>query len=164
MQSTEFIDQNQLYHLIEWILSDSKNQLYESYSEFEKEIVRIETLSGFKGYLGNGISNGKKQFGFGIYNPESKGNFSISKIMLNPKYTNGKTYRYTIQGWAIIFIHLDMQNDENNIQCRISVNSKKRTENWFSTNPEFGNPELWDWNSVEKTARKIIGLLNKKIA
>ena len=161
MQRKEFIDKNQLLELIEYILSDSTTELYESYSEMENEIVRINTLSEFKEYLDFGIYNGKEHFGFGIYNPEHKGKFFISKLTLNPKYCNGKTFRYRIDGWAIIFIQLDLKNGENQIECNISVNSKKRAENWKSTNPEFGNPELWEWKSVESNARKIINRLKK---
>ena len=161
MQRTETIDKNQLFELIEYILSDSKTEFYESYSEKEKEIVRINNLSEFQDYFDNGIANGKVHFGFGMYNPESKGKFFTSKIKLNPKYCDGKTYRYQINGWAIIFIQLDLQNGENRIECRVSVNSKKRATNWKSTNPEFGNLELWEWKNVEIRARKIINRLKK---
>ncbi|MFC4221433.1 hypothetical protein [Flagellimonas marina] len=161
MQRKEIIDINQLLELIEFILSDSKTELYESYSEMEKEIVRVNTLSEFKNYLDNGISNGKVHFGFGIYNPEHKGKFFVSKIPLNPKYCNGMTFRYRIDGLAIIFIQLDLKNGENQVECNISVNSKKRAENWKNTNPEFGNPELWEWKLVESNARKIINRLKK---
>ncbi|WP_010519152.1 hypothetical protein [Croceivirga radicis] len=161
MQRTETIDKNQLFELIEYILSDSKIQFYESYSEMEKEIILINNLSDFRDYFDLGIANGKVHFGFGIYNPESKGKFFTSKIKLNPKYCNGKTFRYRIDGWAIIFIQLDLKNGENQIECNVSVNSKKRAENWKSTNPEFGNPELWEWKHVESRARKIINRLKK---
>ncbi|MDV7141015.1 hypothetical protein R3X28_19185 [Maribacter sp. TH_r10] len=161
MQRTEIINKTKLFELIEFILSDSKTEFYESYSEMEKELIRIKDLTEFKDYFQKGISEGKTQFGFGIYNPETKGKFSISKMKLNPKYCNGKTFRYRIDGWAIIFIHLDLQNDKNNIECNVSVNSKTRAENWKSTNPEFGNPELWEWKIIESNARKIISRLKK---
>ena len=156
MQRTEIIDKNQLFELIEHILSDSKTELYKSYSEMEKELVRINNYSEFKDYFHHSISENKKQFGFGIYLPESKGKFSITKLKLDPKYCEGKTYRNRIDGWGIIFVHLNLLNNEKEIECRISVNSKKRTENWKNTNPEFGNPELWEWKIIESNARKII--------
>jgi hypothetical protein len=156
MQKTEIIVKNQLFELMEFVLSDSKNQLYESYSEMEEEIVRINNFSAFKDYFEHSTYRNKKQLGFGIYNPESKGKFFITKLKLDPKYCNGKTYRNRIDGWGIIYVHLNVLNAENEIECRISVNSKKRAENWKSTNPEFGNPELWDWKIIESNARKII--------
>lgn len=156
MQRTEIITKKELFELVEFILSDSKVEFYESYSEMEKELVRIKNHSEFKDYFAHSKSENKKQLGFGVYYPESKGKFSISKIKLNPKYCNGKTYRNRIDGWGIIFVHLDLINEENEIECRISVNSKKRAENWKSTNPEFGNPELWEWKIIETNARKLI--------
>ncbi|MBW8244317.1 hypothetical protein K1F50_16020 [Muricauda oceani] len=161
MQRKQVIDKNQLLELIEFILSDYKVELYESYSEKEKEIVRINTLSEFKNYLDYGISNGKVHFGFGIYNPEHRGKFFVSKIPLNPKHCNGMTFRYRIDGWAIIFIQLDLKDGENHIECNISVNSKQRADNWKSANHEFGNPELWEWKTVESNARKIISRLKR---
>lgn len=77
IQRKELIDKNQLFELTEYILPDSENELYESFSEMEKEIVRIKTLSEFEDYLGNEIAN-------------------------------GKTFRFKISGWAIIFIHLEV--------------------------------------------------------
>lgn len=156
MQRTEIINKNKLFELIEMILSDSKAELYESYSEMEKDLVRIINYSEFKDYFTHSISENKKQLSFGIYYPDSKGKFSITKLKLDPKYCNGKTYRNRIDGWGIIYIHLNSLNVENEIECRISVNSKKRAENWKSTNPEFGNPELWEWKVIESKARKII--------
>tara|TARA_R110002050_G_scaffold299550_2_gene465519 strand:+ start:31 stop:558 length:528 start_codon:yes stop_codon:yes gene_type:complete len=161
MQRREFINKNQLFELIEYILSDSKTEFYESYSEKEKEIVRIKTYSEFLKYFENSISENKKHLGFGIYYPEAKGKFYINKIKLNPKYCNGKTYRYNTNGWGVIYVHLDLQKNENEIECRVSVNSKTRAQNWTSTNPEFGNPELWEWKIVESNARKIINRLKK---
>ncbi len=89
------------------------------------------------------------------------GKFFISKIKLNPTYCDGKTFRYRLDGWAIIYVQLDVQKGENFIKCNVSVNSKKRAENWKTTIPELGNPALWEWKNVESRARKIIYQLKK---
>ncbi len=154
MQRTEILTQNQVIGLIEFIISDSKNELYESYSDMEKEIIRFSNSTEFYDYLLKGILNNVRNFTFGIYNPASKGKFNISKIELNPKYCKGNTYRYRIDGWAIIFIDLKLVTNSNDVECRVSVNSKKRAENWLHT-----NPELWDWKNVESITRKIINKL-----
>ncbi|OAD44603.1 hypothetical protein [Polaribacter atrinae] len=125
MQRTENINKEKLFELIEFILLDSKTELYESYSEMESELVRINNFSEFKDYFEHSISEKKTQLGFGIYNPESRGKFTITKLKLDPKYCNGKTYRNRIDGWGIIFVHLNLLNAENEIECRISVTQKK---------------------------------------
>jgi hypothetical protein len=164
MQKTEIINKTELNNLIEYILSDSKALIYESYSEMEKELICLNNYSQFKEYFERSISENEKHLGFGVYYPETKGKVSIAKIGLDPKRCKGKTYRYRIDGWGIIFIHLNLINSESQIECSISVNSKKRAENWEGTNPEFGNPELWDWKVIESNARKIINRLKKTTA
>lgn len=161
MQRTEIIDKKKFFELIEAILLDSKIGFYESYSEMERELVQIKNFAEFKNYFEHSISENKKQLGFGIYYPESKGELLITKLKLDPKYCKGKTYRYRIDGWGIIFVRLNLINVENEIECRVSVNSKKRAESWKSTNPEFGNPELWEWKIIESNTRKIINRLRK---
>uniref|UniRef100_UPI00404B8171 hypothetical protein n=2 Tax=Flavobacterium sp. TaxID=239 RepID=UPI00404B8171 len=159
MQRTECKNKNDFFELIEFILSDSKNELYESYSEMEKGVIRIHNIAEFKDYFEHSIAEKRIQLGFGIYNTDSKGKFSITILKLNPKYYKGKTYRNRIDGWRIIFVHVNLLDIENEIECRISVNSIKRDENWKSTNPEFGNPELWDWKIIESNARRMINQL-----
>jgi hypothetical protein len=161
MQKTEIIDKNKLFELFEFISSESEVQIYESYSEMESEIIRIKNYSEFSNYFKHRVSESVKHLGFGVYYPESKGVVSITKIELDPKRCKGKTYRYRIDGWGIIFIHLNLIESDTKIECRISVNSQKRGENWKSTHPEFGDPESWEWKIVETNARKLINLIKK---
>lgn len=158
MQKTQTIDKDKLFELFKFILSDSKALVYESYSKMEEELILINDFSEFKNYFESSILKNEKNFMFGIYYPEGKGNVSISKINLDPKRCNGKTYRYTINGWGIIGVNLNWKS-ETQIECYVSVNSKKRAENWESINPEFGSPELWDWKIIESNTRKIINRL-----
>lgn len=158
MQKTQTIDKDKLFELFKFILSDSKALVYEYYSKMEQELILINDFSEFKDYFESSILKNEKNFMFGVYYPESKGNVSISKINLDPERCNGKTYRYTINGWGIIGVNLNWKS-ETQIECYVSVNSKKRAENWESINPEFGSPELWDWKIIESNARKIINRL-----
>ena len=164
MQKTEIIDKNKLFELIEFIFVDSEVQFYESYSEMEMELKRINSFSEFIEYYAKSISENEKHLGFGIYYPKSNGKVLITKFELDPKRCKGKTYRYNIEGWAIIYIHLDLINYETEIGCRISVNTKKRAENWEETYPEFGKAETWDWKIIESIARKIINKIKKTTA
>ncbi|WP_177764444.1 hypothetical protein [Flavobacterium sp. I3-2] len=154
MQYKDILTHNQVIEIIEFILSDSNNELYESYSEMGKEIIKFKDLNHFENYLSNAITNNLRKLSIGIYNSKSKGKFFISKIELNPKFCKGNTFRYRIDGWAIIFINLILNS--NKIEFRVSVNTKKRAEKWFEIKSEFGNPELWEWKNVEIITRKII--------
>ena len=161
MQKTEIIDKSQLLDVMGFVLSDSEIELYESYSAMEENLIRIKSSSDFQKYLAERIKNGTLNFGFGIYHPEFGGKILISRIELNPDKCNGKRFRYRLDGWAIIFVQLDLRNGEHEIECRISVNTKKRAEAWHTTNSELGAPELWNWKKVESIARRIIKKIKK---
>lgn len=160
MKKAEIIDKSKLYELIEFILSDSNAIICESYSEMEEEIKYLNDFSLFKDYFENSISENKKHLAFGIHYQDNKGKISITKIKLDPKHCKGKTYRYRIDGWGLIYIHLNLTNS-NIIECKVSSNSQKRAKNWETTNPEFGSTELWDWKMIESKTRKIINHLKK---
>lgn len=160
MQRTEIVDKSSLFELVEFILADSKTEMYESYSEMEKELVQITDYTCFKEYFQCATNENKNHLGFGIYYPESKGIKIKEEFKLDPKRCGGKTYRYKFVGWGIIFIHLNL-TDIDIIECRISVNSKKRAENWSTTYSNLGNPAIWEWKIVESNARKMINLLRK---
>lgn len=162
MQRTEIINRNRLFNLIEFIFSDEKVELYESYSKMEEELIQISDFNQFETYLYKGIEEGQKKYSLAIYYLECKGLTRKSKIELNPKYCDGKTFRYRIDGWGLIFMNLNFKNEDKEIECNISVNSKTRAKNWESINPEFGNPELWDWKFVESKTRKIINKLKNQ--
>lgn len=161
MQRTEIINRNQLIDLIDFILTDSEVQIYESYSEPEIELVRINNRTEFDSYLLDKTTRRIQHIGLAIYYPENKGSFSLTKIKLNPKYCEGKTYRYRIDGWALIFLDLNSTDYESKIECRISVNTKTRAKNWTDLSPEYDSPDLWDWKSVEGKTRKLIRRLRK---
>ncbi len=161
MQREEIIDKNKFYELIKFIFLDSKAVIYESYSKMEKEIVSFNSFSEFQDYFEYSILEGEKHLSFGIYYPESKGKFLVTQIELDPKRCKGKTYRYRIDGWGLIYINVSLLNIESGIKCNVSCSSKKRAESWESLNSEMGSPEQWDWDSIESNTRKIIYRMRK---
>ncbi len=160
MQRTESISKERVERLVKLAFEIGIVRFFESYSEMDEEIVEIVDFENYLKYYDNSIRNGKKALGFGLYYKEAKGHFNIRKIRLKPKYCNGKTFRYCIEGWGIIFIDLDLRSEE--IECRVSVNSEKRAQNWMNTMPRMKSPDLWDWKMVESKARKLIRELKKE--
>jgi len=161
MQREEIIDMNKFYELIKFIFLDSKAVIYESYSKMEQEILSFNSFSKFQDYFEYLILEGEKHLSFGIYYPDSKGKALVTQIKLDHKRCKGKTYRYRIDGWGLIFINLSLLNIESRIKCNISCSSKKRAESWESINPKLGSPEQWDWDYIESNTRKIIYRMRK---
>ena len=156
MQKVETLNRKGLNDLVKFIFSESDIKFYESYSEMDKELIQINSYLEFDRYFNKLSTNKITHTGFAIYYPETRGKISFKKINLDPKRCKGKTFRYRTDGWGLIFINLKISDFDNEIECNIHVNTKKRAENWSDTYPEFGRPELWEWKIIENKSRKII--------
>lgn len=161
MQRAEVIRYEDLPLLIEAIFSNGEVEVYESYSDMEQELIQISGEEEFIKYVEGKIKSGFDQLSFSLYYPETKGFFEIVKIDLNPRYCNGKTYRYKVSGWGLIQLFIDFRKSNLNIKCRIAVNSEERAKHWESTSPELLSHELWDWKIIESKTRKLIYRLKK---
>ncbi len=159
MQKTEIVERKKIDEIMQLAFQIGEVQIFESYSEMEKKIVEIKDYQQYLDYLKEAINNEKKFIEFGLYYKEANGFIRIRRTTLNPKYCDGKKFRYNIEGWGIIYIQLDLT--EEKIECRIAVNTPKRAENWVKTNPGLKSPDLWNWKLVESKARKLIGELTK---
>jgi hypothetical protein len=95
-----------------------------------------------------------------IYYPESKGAFIIRKITLNPDKCNGHTFRFSSEGWEVIYIRFHHKYQDK-LECNISVNSIERALVWCGTTENMGDPNLWDWKIVNRQARRLIRILRK---
>lgn len=160
MQKTEIVERKRIDEIMQLAFQIGEIQVFESYSEMGKKIVEIKDYQHYLNYFNEAINNEKKYIEFGLYYKEAKGFIKIRRITLNPKYSDGKKFRYNIEGWGIIYIQLDLT--EEKIECRITVNTQKRAENWVKTNPELKSPDLWNWKLVESKARKLISELKKE--
>lgn len=159
MQRTELVPKSKIDEVVKFAFQIGEVRMFESYSEMDEEIVEIKNYHDYLKYFQESIDKKKKHIGFGLHYKEAEGFWKIQKIKLNPSYCKGKTYRYNIEGWGIIYIQLDLK--EEKIECRITVNSERRAHNWESTNPELKSPSLWNWKKVESKARKLIRELKK---
>lgn len=129
MQRTESIKSENLPQIINTIFSIGDVNVFESYSEMEKDLIQINNADEFKDYVREAVKNENRLLDFALYYPESKGFYQIVKIALNPKYCDGKTFRYRIDGWGIIHFHIDLRELSSEIECRFAVNSEKRARN-----------------------------------
>lgn len=161
MQRTERIKVENLSQLLHSIYSNGDVMVFESYSGLEEEIVNFETISALETFVQKSLLNGMKNLALSLYFPESSGIYQITKIQLDPKRCNGKTFRFRIDGWGLIHINFDFTKSPKEFECRVSVNSEKRALNWESTVQEIPSPKGWNWRIVESKARKMISTLKK---
>ncbi|MHA7059515.1 hypothetical protein ACWGOQ_0019980 [Aquimarina sp. M1] len=159
MEKTVSIQRQKVDDIIKLAFKIGEVRIFESYSDMDEEIIEIKNYSNYLDYFQESINKKKKYIAFGLYYEEAAGYWQIQKTVLDPEYCDGKTFRYTIEGWGIIYIQLDLTEEQ--IECRIAANTEKRTQKWESTHPELKSPDLWNWKIVASKARKLIRELKK---
>ena len=162
MQRQEFISRQSLEKIVDAVYDGDPN-VFEAYSDYDCEIKSFPNKESLITDISTELSKDnrhKSVYYFLIY-PGSGGIIKKRKIDLDPKRSDGATYRYTAEGWGLIQFQLDLTNTEK-ISCRFAVNSEKRANKWSSTYPEFESPSLWNWVTVEKHARRLIRALRKQ--
>lgn len=155
MQRAELIKIEDISQMINAIFSIGNVNVYESYSDMEKDLKQFSSAIELKDYIQEAVKYDKSLLNFALYYIESKGFYEIVKIALNSKYCEGKMWRYRVDGWGLIYFHIDLRKSGSEIECRFTVNTEKRAKNWESTCPALRSPNLWDWKVVESKARKL---------
>ncbi len=161
MQRAESVKFEDISQIINIIFSIGNVKVYEFYSEMEKDLMQFGNANELKSYVQEAVNNDNKLLNFALYYLESNGFYEIVKIDLDPKYCEGKTWRYRVDGWGLIHFQIDLRKSDSDIECRFTVNSQKRAKNWESTCTKLKSPDLWDWKIVESKARKLIYELKK---
>ena len=133
--------------------------IYETYSEFDEDIVDVSGKQALENYINKKVISGKGYVNLVLHYPDSNGLVLKKKIDLIPEKCNGATTRYCMEGWGLI--QVEMQFNDDTIKCGFAVNSEKRAKAWQKTLDKLGPPEDWNWKSVEQNARRLIRILKK---
>ncbi len=159
MQREETVDEQGLNILLRAIYEGSP-LVCEAYSKYDSDIVEFASSEALESYMESEISGGNTFIDFAIYYPSTNGFIEKKKIDLRPEKCNGAKKRFSIEGWGLIQLQMDLKCKPK-IKCRIAVNSEKRANAWCETYPELKSPNLWDWKMVEKNTRRLIRVLRK---
>ncbi len=147
--------------ILNFIFSETELQVYDCYSEPQKEVMKYESTEDIVNKF-DLVSGNKFAVTFKLYSSNFKGDFRIQKINLNPKYCNGNTYRYTTTGWGLIQLYFGGLEKNELRTSHIGHQSKQRAITWQKTNPELGLVDKWCWEEVERTGRFLRYQINKR--
>jgi hypothetical protein len=158
MQTIQKISIEQLHQVVEAIFGQGEVSVKEAYSDFECATLEFTTADALK----KNIAPEQKAalYLYSIYYPELRGHVLEQRIELKPASCNGYKFRFRQVGWGLIQLQCNFKTFPV-IECRIAVNSNARAGNWFQTFPELKDPNLWDWEVLNKKAGRLIRLLRK---
>lgn len=151
--------QKDFAEVFRFIFEELGLSVFQSYSEYGQPLKEYRTveeaISEIAELPKTQFVLWKKDFGF---------DYIISKLELNPKYCNGHTFRYRIDGWGLIHFHANELKADKLEASLISHNSEKRAQAWESTKPELGRADNLDWDVINSTSRKLKNFISKKLS
>jgi hypothetical protein len=150
---------NDYEEIVKFIYDELSLSIFQGYSEFGQDLKEYRTAKELLTELETGqnpiqLSFWKKSFGF---------DYRITKIDLNPKYCNGHTFRYRIDGWGLIHLNVGRLFRGRLEASSIAHNSEKRATTWEPSIPDFGIVSDVNWEEVNKTSKKLRYLISKKL-
>jgi hypothetical protein len=155
-----FAYQQDFEGIFRYLLEELQLFIFQSYSDPEQPLKEFKNVKELVDELNTQgyplqLVLWKKPFGF---------EYKISKLELNPKYCNGKTFRYRIDGWGLILLQVNGPKGNSLEPSSISHNSEKRATAWEATNIELGKVREVNWDEINSTSRMLKYYIGKKLA
>ena len=158
-----FADKNDKIKILEFIFAETDFRVFDLSSEYEKEIEEYKNIDEIINKF-NLSDGGSFSVSFNLWSPRHKGKINIRKIELNPKYCNGKTFRYETNGWGLIQLSFSGINKNVLTKSAFTSWSKKGALSRETENHINGKVIDWDWIEIEKSSRKLKYQIHKKLA
>jgi len=155
VQRKELVEIGKLNEVMQLVFEIGEVQFLEASYDVDRENINIKDYQGYLSYIEERIDKQEKYISFALHYKESAGFICEERKVLDVKFSKGKVFGYKSTGWGIIYIQVRFI--EENIECRISVNTEKRALKSESIlSHKFKSPNLWNWKVVESKTRKLI--------
>jgi hypothetical protein len=135
-------------------------QVFEAYSDFDKEPRRFASADELGRYVKDRISTPDGMAHVFVVYPDMAGRAVRKMIQLDPAKVPEHTIRYTWEGWGLISVQLGAENGLQSASC-VTANSEKRAIKWASTYSDLPPPNTWNWKCVKSHMRRLQRVLQK---
>ena len=158
-----FADKTDKLNILKFIFDKTDLHIYDSASPYEQEIFEYKSVEEISAKFD--LDNGDKfAVTFQLWSPLHKGKPVFRRVILDPKRCDGRTYRYSTDGWGLIQLYFGgLKNEELN-QSHIGHFNETGALQKESTNSYNGPVCTWDWTEIQKTSRKLKYQIHNKMA
>jgi hypothetical protein len=137
--------------------------IYDSYSSYDEHIHEYKSAQEITSKF-DLVKGDKFALTFQLWTPRHKGEPLFRKIELDPKRCNGHTFRYSTDGWGLIQLYFGgIQNSLLN-QSHIGHFNEKGAFEKETPNHLNDKVNIWDWEEIQKSSRKIKYQIHNKMA
>jgi hypothetical protein len=160
MQGNANLDRRRLGALITGLFESGNPEVYLRDTEPGENIKRFASADEVNISIDAALEARRLFSGFAVWYPETRGHIEKRRVHLDPKKCGGHTFRYSIKGWGIILLQLDLEKQPLINLC-VSCNSRKKVEMWSSTHVDLKEPSLWDMGAVEQHCERLVSLVKE---
>lgn len=150
--------------ILDFIFNEIECRVFESYSNYEKELVEFTNTKEVVEYyqLGDFSKKPNRSATLMLWPIKASDNVRVNRIELNPKKCQGATHRYRVDGWGLISLELKGINKAGLQYSNSNHNTEKRASAWEPNYCDvMGSPSEWDWKAVSSTSRKLNNFIKK---
>jgi len=151
--------------VLTYVFKQSTCRVFESYSPPSQEIAEFESIDDLSARYPIGVCRGSgPSVQLALVPPGASHQFSIRRISLRPELCDGQTFRYTVEGWGLIHLHLGGIGPQGLVTSHSNHNTEARARKWSETYPEFGPVEIWNWRETTAVSSALNRFIRTKLA
>lgn len=150
--------------VLNFIFNETDLRIFDSASLFDEEVCEYKNVDEIKTKFDLQNSVNSNSITFQLWSPLFKAKPDFRKIILNPKYCKGHTFRYTTAGWELIQLYFKGIHQNALHRSHIGHFNRKGALKWEGINKDNGKVDDWDWEEIEKTSRKLKYHIHNKLA
>lgn len=137
----------------EAIFKEQPLTVIEAYSASKQELRTFQSPEELCAYVTARRDSVDGSAHLAVHYPDMAGRVARTRVSLNPRKCNGHTYRYRVDGWGLVQVHLQLRPAK--LDSFISANSEERALSWATTLPELDPPSTWHWPAVSRHLRRL---------
>lgn len=151
--------------VLEFVFAKCECQVLESYSPFDDELVEFSDVGEIRRRYSMGkCENTAPSVLLSLVPPSGRASVTRRRIDLKPGSVPGARYRYTVEGWGVIHLHLGGVGPKGLIHSHTNHNSQERARAWSATYPEHEPVEAWDWAEVTRISNRLNMHIRKRLS
>ena len=153
--------------ILDFVFENTDCRVFESDSIPDQNLREFTTTEDLISALdigsdphGQGVNNR-----IALWSPSFSPEVKIRRIDLDPKRCAPHKFRFTVEGWGLLYLSFGGIFHTSITHSCFTHNSEKRARTWESVQfDKYGAVDEWDWNAVQKLSGKISYLIRRKLA
>lgn len=145
-----FAARNDQKAILEFIFDSTDAQVFESYSDFGKELRQFESFADVDSVypVGTDPNGNGAAILLQLWSPSMTTEANIRRISLDPAKTNGHTFRFCIEGFGLIQLYLGGIHEQVITHSHFGHFEEKGALKW-------GHQSGVNWDALKKLSNKI---------